>query len=403
MKKYFPLKKINFTNKLVLILSICIFSCFYIFHLQKGGSVFILGFTFILFIVIILKDHCVIRLRIDNFQYLVLLFVFFSLCSSLWAVRPDKTLSQSFTILQTIICLTLIYSYYSHHDSWTKVFKIVMYGGLFVSLFTIYDLGLSELIFLIMHGTRLTVKFANINGLGMVAAYSSIIVIYYLVYKHIFRYLIFLVPNFMIIVSSGSRKAILVFLIGCFSMFLLKSMRNNILITFGKWVLLVVISVISLNFILSLPGLEMVKERLDGMLALLSNDGPVDSSSLARLNMIEEGVTLFFRSPFLGVGMGSSGYALGFDWYLHNNFVEILSGGGLIGFVIFYSIYFYNFYIFFKFRDKVKDEFQLVFVFMVIVLFMDIGQVSYTIKETYFFFMMFFLASNQLKNQVNGV
>ena len=140
---------------------------------------------------------------------------------------------------------------------------------------------------------------------------------------------------------------------------------------------------------------------MSGLIALITGKGKIDSSSVKRAAYIQIGIEQFLRTPIIGIGIGSTGALLqqyyGLDTYLHNNFVELLASGGIIGFLIYYSIHMHLLYDYFKYRRKDDPYLVLCVVFLMIQLIMEYGMVSYYSKTTYCYFLIFFLEARNLK------
>lgn len=75
----------------------------------------------------------------------------------------------------------------------------------------------------------------------------------------------------------------------------------------------------------------------------------VDASTATRMKLIERGLEWFSKSPWFGYGLNGfsnlNAQFLGTQtaYYAHNNFIELLVDYGVMGFVIYYSIYVYAF------------------------------------------------------------
>ena len=105
--------------------------------------------------------------------------------------------------------------------------------------------------------------------------------------------------------------------------------------------------------------------------------------------------------PILGVGIGNARYycSMGYT-YLHNNYVELLACGGIVGFIIYYMPYMYLISQFYKNRAYLNEYSIMILFILSGVIMMDYGSVSYYSKSTYFFLMVCFLHLNNLKDYV---
>lgn len=124
-------------------------------------------------------------------------------------------------------------------------------------------------------------------------------------------------------------------------------------------------------------------------------NGIIDNSTYLRQQFIKIGLEQFLETPFFGIGIDNARLLLlqhfGYTTYLHNNYVELLASGGIVGASLFYSIYAYIIY---KLKSNWKNyssEKIAVLLLIFLMLAMDFGAVSYYSKSTYFYIMMFFL------------
>ena len=145
-----------------------------------------------------------------------------------------------------------------------------------------------------------------------------------------------------------------------------------------------------------------IDERMGYLFDSLNGKDGGNSANL-RKELVKVGWNTFLQYPILGIGIGCPHIIafrkLSFDAYLHNNYVELLCGGGIIGLCAFYSIYLYLVRSFLHFSriDHYGKNICLILMFSFLIL--EWGKVSCYSKETYFYFMLFFLEIKQLKNR----
>jgi O-antigen ligase len=60
----------------------------------------------------------------------------------------------------------------------------------------------------------------------------------------------------------------------------------------------------------------------------------------ARTTMYEEGWKLFYENPIAGIGMGNYRVYSSLDAYSHSDYMEVLASTGVVGFLLYFSIYF---------------------------------------------------------------
>lgn len=90
--------------------------------------------------------------------------------------------------------------------------------------------------------------------------------------------------------------------------------------------------------------LSFVSERLAQLNFFSNQINELDESDANRILLLKSGFFYGMDSPILGNGYYSFSQLLlkeyGFATYSHNNFIEIFVGGGIIGFTLYYSLYY---------------------------------------------------------------
>jgi len=208
------------------------------------------------------------------------------------------------------------------------------------------------------------------------------------------------------IALSQSRKAFLVMGVGIFLCCVLYNLGSkNLFKNIDKIFLIFIVLIILYNYISSLSLFSGMMERVNRLIASFTGEGKVDNSTLIRNKMIEIGFEQFMKTPLLGMGMANPHYLsnayLGKDAYLHNNFIELLAGGGIVGFLIYYSMYTYILKMLWKFRKFKNREYTICLVLAVVLIILDWGMVSYYQKIRYIYLMMLFLEIDALKKIAN--
>lgn len=403
MKIYLSKNKI--IQNIIMLLTIMLFSSFIIFDTYSKVSLILAGITSLILIFSILQNGISKKFKIGKYHLFIGIFASYCLLSSIWSVYPERAIEKGITIFEILICFSVLYSYYSRFDSIKKLLLCISWASVYISLYTIHFYGISFILSSLSSGRRLDNDFANINSVSGIAAVGIIVMFYFIFYEKKYRYIPFTAINIFIIAASGSRKSLVLPIVGCFLIIIIINFRNkNFLLNVIKGIILVIFFSVVVKLILQMPTFEMLNTRIDGLVASFTGHGEVDSSTSMRKQMILLGWEQFKKTPFLGIGIGNSGPIIlaGSKYdnsYLHNNFIELLACGGIVGFLIFYNIYFYIFYIFLKNWKYRIDTSIVCFVVCFCLFILDYGQVSYSSKETYFYFMIFFLCISELKKR----
>lgn len=390
-------------ERCIWVLTVFLLSSFVIFDQSAWISKILLGVTFAILIADAILGKGEITVSFGPFHVHVLLFALFCYASCLWAWRPSAAIGKGTTIVEILICMSVLYFHYAKQDTVSELVDAVMWAGYVITIYTFLFIGVSTIRMIAESGERLVSTYTNINEIGMAVAISVVFTVHNVLYitrkiqlKHLF-----VIPEIILVGLSGSRKTLLLVGIGIVLLVLIKYHSSNLLNTILYWAILGVIIVVLFRLLLSLSIFSAVNERMSGLFALLTGKGEIDSSSVKRAAYIQIGLEQFFRTPITGIGIGSSGALLqqyyGLDTYLHNNYVELLASGGIIGFIIYYSIHVHLLSDYFKYRRASEPYLVLCVVFLMIQLIMEYGMVSYYSKTTYFYFLIFFLEARNLK------
>ena len=149
-------------------------------------------------------------------------------------------------------------------------------------------------------------------------------------------------------------------------------------------------------------------ERVVGLFDFLSSGkaGQVakyaDPSSYCRAHYVVYGLEIWKDYPFFGVGLDNFRMHINSYWteslevgkYAHNNYIELLSGIGLVGFVAYYGIYLSVFRkLFSVLKEKTigNDNLGVVMLFLNIMLvniILETAMVTYLSKRSWFFLLL---------------
>ena len=395
-------KDIN--RKLVWIITLFMFVTLYIFDNGSWGN-YILGIcaAAIFFFGGIISSRRY-QFSIKPFYLFVFFFAFFCLASAVWAWHSDIAISQSRRIFLILIFFGMIYFTYEHGDTIDPLMNCIMWGGYIVMIYAFYAYGgISAIMIMLSKGLRPTEEmFINVNVLGMLGAIACIIQVYKIVYEKKIISSVFMIPSAVIIATTQSKKAIIMLVIGTVLVVLSKNASSKKTLKFFKVVAAMAVLIFIGNYIINLDVFSGLKERMEEMFStLLGSNTKIDSSTTARLRLVEIGMEQFWKNPFLGIGIGSSGDLVlreyGMNTYLHNNYIELLACGGIVGFLIYYSMYGYLVYNLIKYRKYDQKRADFCILLIIVLLITDYGYVSYSVKVQYFYLMMFFVQVEILK------
>lgn len=394
------------SDRIIWVLMVFLFACFLIFETYSWGKYAFFLASALIPLIYMIANGGKLFLSFGAYHVFFLVFVVYVLLSSTWAINASDSITMSRTLFRILICTALVYLYFIKQDNIDALLSAVMWAGYLVAIYSIIFYGLDTVISATTGAnTRLNNEYTNVNSIGMACALSCVIQVYNFLYKK-FRIwgLIFMVPAVLMMAATQSRKAILFAVIGILGLVVLKNMDNRNWIKGFFKVICAVAGVIVIFFFLSkLEIFSGITERLISLFNTMTDDGVTDSSTKTRVRMIALGVEWWKKNPIGGVGIANphilAADYLGMDAYLHNNYVELLCGGGIAALVLYYSMYVYLFINLWKYRRADKKYFAIGLVWLILMLAMDYGMVSYYSKSQWFYLMAQFINVKCLKRK----
>ncbi len=390
-------------KKIAWLLIVVTYFLSYIIVENKYEIYIFMSLTMILLLVYTVENKGIIKIYFTVYHTHLLLFCLFCYLSSTWAVYKDLAIGKGNTLLEILLLTTAVFYCANRENAVDFLLKAVMWGGFCVSFYVIFYYGAGGIFNVFREHVRIDSTLINANSLGICSAYSLLISLYYIIYDKTHLWNIVMIPSIIMLAASGSRKAILMVIGGTLILFTLKNIdRRNVVRGMLRIVLAVLLILIVFIFLSRLSIFEEVKIRMAGMLSTILGRGAVDSSTVTRLRLIEIGMDVFKEHPFIGLGIDNTSIlAAGIfnkeSYYLHNNFVEMLANGGIVGFVLYYFFYVYVLGGMIKYRDFNDKEYNICLTLLLLVLIMDYGVVSYLNKGIYIFKIIFLFQLKKIR------
>lgn len=297
----------------------------------------ILGFLLILFIFIYKLKNKIMFKRIKKYfpleLNLLLLYGISSLIFGLFiAIDINLLINSIYKYFEHIILLYVIF-YYSLIDERIdfplNVFLFVALLSAFKTVFDGYD----------YHRGRISLGIRNNpNTLGIMMVVGSGFLLYKLKTHNILKTIIIFALVFLfsyVIILTGSRKAFLAFLL-IFALWLgiliLVELQK---LNFKKqfvYFLIALASILIFNF----AFYPFIKDSVlwGRLLTLLKTGDDI------RFDMYKEAITYFKCSPLIGIGYNQFRVLSKYQTYSHSTYGEVLANTGIIGFIIYFSVYF---------------------------------------------------------------
>jgi len=353
----------------------------------------------IFFLLAIFKLKCFLM---TSFEKIFLLFIAFCAISIPFALNPSDALSRCETLTIYFIILTLIHIYVVKENKLEWLIFALCFAGIALAIYNFYFYGVGTYLEKLASGKRVGGEIMNVNVIGKFCSFSAIICFWYATYKNKIWYYAPMILCTFIALGVGSRKSLSALILGCCMLYLCKgSLRQKL-----KGVVMVILFLSAFVMILQLPIFERTAQRFEGFVAIFSDSDRVqdtDHSTYLRTLLIKHGLEDFKDSPLMGVGINNAHYLgikyTGYDFYMHNNYVELLVSIGIIGAVIYYLLLFYPLIKLFRPALNHDGTAILLEVFLVLNLILDVGQVTYANIDNYFLILAAHVKARQLRLQ----
>lgn len=344
------------------------------------------------------------QLLLHNLSFFIWFACFFGLgvVSLSWSLSVSAAMDVIKGQIVCVAVLFLIHSSIGLGTSIDTILKCYFVATLVNAVYVIFAIDLAQLGETQLGGTLMDGW--NGNGIGFMMA-NGVLIGYYLFEKcknkplKIF-YLVAILGLTVLTLYTGSRTAFIMLVAELVLYFWMRhpeKIAKNIAIT-------VLVIVIGLYLVMNVESFyNVLGVRLEGLFALFSGEGDVDSSANIRNIFMENGKEWFSEQPLLGHGINNykvlNREATGRYTYAHNNFIEIAVDFGIVGLVLYYAAYAYL--IFRLFQLLKTDSLNVLLLSALIAsLLSQYGTVSYYDFYQNFLLLLGFLVVSRSKNEI---
>lgn len=346
----------------------------YLFIDSKSDNIIFYGasalFMFIVFLRYFLekgREGFVISANAYSTSYFM--FVIYALMSMLWATS-FQTAAAKLMVVSLFVSLALLV-YVSSEEKLFNLMKCIYISGALLAIKVVREYSGS----LFSIGGRLKIENTNANTIGLMLALSFIMgIVVYVNEKKIF-YVVGLPIYGVLILLSGSKKALL-FVGGIIGIVYLRRSKNSmkLLIRF----IIILISVFLLYyFITNVDWIyKAIGYRIDNLIGELFRGEQGEDQH--RYDMAVAAISLFKKSPLFGIGfdMFRITNTISAGAYSHCNYTELLCNFGVVGLLLYYSRYLFLFSMDLNLKEK-NIVAQVGVLLVCSMLLIDIAAVSY--------------------------
>lgn len=391
-------KLISALTHVVNVLIVLYLAFFHVLSISQLVNYASLVFMFLICLLTFLKRE---RIVVPKEFLFLIAFYLLALLSLTWSPDPSTGYRLCFRTIPLLIILSLLLYNHVRQNKNPQILVCAVYATgivMTVAMIVAYG-GVGNLLGLMKEGYRLGRVVNNENDVGMALALAAVVAFFLFLNKRYWNIL----PAFVFAIVSmatGSRKVVIILALGGFLAVasLLDFSKGN-----GKKNAIIIscaLFFVGLCFVLlfTVPAFLNIKTRFLTMLNSLAGKEGGDGSTDVRMEMIKVGWNTFKAHPFVGLGIGTSSL-LGFDTYLHNNFIEILASLGLLGFLLYYSAYVVSF---FRLIPLIKKRHKIAILAAVINicwLVVQVGTVIYETKDTYYYLVLLSVLSGIYRDE----
>lgn len=365
------------------------------FNASSLSSISILLLTVLMLLIYACFHNGKIRFQITKYHTMIAAFALFCICSGVWARDSRAAITDGITIFEILVCMSVIYCCFQGENTVRGMLTALMWSGPILAVYTVYFYGPSEVVEMILGSTRISGDYANANAIGIWATISTILFYYFILqdgWK--WKYCAIVLPIALVALSQ-SRKAALALMAALVMIQIFKNGFQKKRIK-GFVRLILGLAVIIIGLIL-LSRTQLFAGMMKRMIrALGSLDGSKQDGSMNLRNLyIQAGLEQFLKTPLLGIGIRNSYFLTrevsSSSTYLHNNFVELLACGGIVGFCLYYRMIIYLIARLWRFMRRKVEYSDICLVILFVYVFLDMGVVSYYKKETYLLLLICYL------------
>ena len=338
-------------------------------------------------IVALPRRHIVISRPI---AYLIL-FDVYCLASILWAREPARAETMALRTLPLLTVYALIlYNYIVEINGEKLLVGAIYLAGIVLSIYTItMQGGIGGYLQLLNSGMRVGDNVNNVNVIGLGTGISVIIAFYYVMFHRKIYHLVSLALCGFVALGTGSNKALVIMALGCFLVLVFYAYVTNNIFTLLKALAALIAVSVAFIALLQLPMFETINTRFEGMVNAYLGVGKIDGSARIRDYLVQVGLRQFAKTPFFGIGINNGAtvalQAVGHDYYLHNNYVELLVDCGVVGTFFFYGAILSSLLKVLKELKKGSPVFALVAIVLLAWLIIQYGYVCYYSKTSYLY------------------
>ena len=325
------------------------------------------------------------------------------------SIKTQASVDFWLSMLYTMVVTFVLFDYMRYHKEFLFSLMKVFVFSIIISLLRIYLVN-GFFAFLNSRG-----KEFNINGHAFMGTIGIVVCFFFIVNsskydvnKNLYKVLLAICS--VLTFLTFNRTCYL--LVGTLFLIYVVITRKNALSAIVSVAVVVVVVLLLYNLLIKVDFLyDLIGRRLqtaiNGVLGIVEE---IDASTQTRMGLIEKGLKWFSEKPWFGYGLdgfrsmhwdvyGDSSMA----YYAHNNFIELLVDLGLVGFILYYSLYVYIFVKGLKaLKNKTKTS-KFFFALFIALVVSEYARITYYVPHAQFAIMLCLFGLTQLNDKEEKV
>lgn len=324
------------------------------------------------------------------------IWIFFCLLTTYWSGNVESTISYTISVVQVLLVGVLLVMSIEGKKQMMQLEQIIIIAGIVLVTRLLIVTPSSS-----WGQERLGIEMGmHVNHIALNLLISLMFTLKVAIGQKKKLYWPLVVIFLTVLVMTASKKAII---IGILALLVALPLGKKGVIKKAKYLLIMLALIaVLIKIAMNIPIIyDLAAERMEGFISLITNTGIVDESTTERQHLIQTAWKVFLDNPLLGVGLDGFRSYNTENAYAHSNFLEILADCGILGFVIYYSLYFIVLKKFFG-RYKQSTIYGVYVMIITFILILEITQVTYYYESVQFVLAVLFLQTIN-SNEVNNV
>lgn len=356
---------------------------------NSPNLVYISNITFIIFLSALLLKKIIRKEKIIINKYIIHFYLYLITLLIPFINSPNiSKFTVGFIMVAKIFIICILVINYIDNDQ-KNLERIIKYIEISGFILTIYFF-ITSYRDILSYNVNIDGNIRFGSGIGNQNMISTLVAISVLLYTNKFittkrfLYILCIIPMTGMILLTGSRKSLLVIVIGV----IIITYMNDKKSVFKLLKLVIRFSIIGSILLFIVFKVEIfygiIGVRIESIINNVVFGSTLSESDLLRQNLITFGVDLFYKNPIIGYGLNSYiefyNNVNGVRLYSHSNVIELLVSCGLIGTIAYYYM---NINILKNLCKKTNKYSIAIFSIIVSILIISMNQVLITYKMIY--------------------